>query len=95
MNFRCSLCDGKLQRQLDDDGTHRCLDCGAGHLFDKGFLLSERWVKTEMKRLRRLIQRVHEVCDNHIQGRASMGRNACFDCAVWTLRSEAEKLKGG
>lgn len=51
MNYICSLCDGRLISQHDEDGTVKCVACGAEHLWNEGLIVSERWVKTEIERL--------------------------------------------
>ena len=37
-------------------------------------------------------QRVYDLCEGHITGRAETESHACGDCPVWTLRAEAAKI---
>lgn len=51
--------------------------------------------KAEIERLLAFASRVHDVCNKHIEGRATVDAHACGDCPVWTLRAEAADAEEG
>ncbi len=43
MDIHCTMCNAALKGRL------RCEQCGAEHVWDEGFILSDKWAKVEVK----------------------------------------------